>query len=117
MIKMSKAARRNYVVTGMIFTGIFIFIVVTVAWGWLRERDFFCPYMRAAHCARNLAAIARAKELLRAEHGLTNGARLAAEQLRELTEGGWKALKCPAGGEYWIHPIGQPPVCSKHGGE
>ncbi len=100
---------------GFFFTGLVLVFVLGIAWGVLDRYAYFCPSIQRDRCIRNLRQIAEAKDALRDERGLTNGAPVTIEQLREYVEGGERNLRCPGKGTYTIHPVGQAPECSEPG--
>jgi len=65
-----------------------------------------------AGCRANLRRLDAAKEAVGMQLGLPNGALVAAPDLARTIKGGMEALKCPAGGQYRINPLGQDPECS-----
>ena len=110
---MRKVARKNMVVVGVIFTTLMLLILVAVSLGFLERHAYFCPVIRQHRCVQNLKNIEKAKADYARDHNLTNGTPIAAEQLVDYIEGGWRGLRCPGKGTYNLNPVGSAPVCSE----
>ena len=98
---------------GGVFTVGLLLIAAGFLWGFLDQRAYFCPIILHDRCLRNLEQIARAKEQFQADHALSNGTPVTADQLVDYVESGWKALRCPGKGTYSINPPGVAPTCSE----
>ena len=114
-MNLNKRARKDMVVVGSFFSALILLVVAAVAWAFLDRHAYFLPGIQRERCIQNLQQIAAAKDSLREDRGLTNGAAVTIEQLREYVEGGERNLRCPGKGTYTIHPIGQAPECSEPG--
>lgn len=113
MSAMHKKARKNMAGLGVFFTSLVLLALVGLSWSFLDRHGFFIPAVQRNHCLRNLERIAQTQADYAKDHELTNGTPVTAEQLVEYLDDGWNSLRCPGGGTYTIHPVGEPPTCSE----
>lgn len=66
-------------------------------------------------CLNNLRLLDMAKEQAAMDKALDTGAIVSGEALSEYLKGGIGGIQCPDGGVYTLNPIGDEPVCSRHG--
>lgn len=66
-------------------------------------------------CINNLRMIDSAKEQFALANRLGDGAVVQGPPIGAYLKGGWQAMKCPAGGQYKINPIGRDPECTVPG--
>lgn len=66
-------------------------------------------------CINNMRMIDAAKEQAGLEHGYRVGDAVPESEVSPYLRGGLKGTVCPAGGRYTLNPLGEDPVCSKHG--
>jgi hypothetical protein len=66
-------------------------------------------------CINNLRQIDSAKEQYSLAANLDDGAKVTGAEIGAYLNGGWDAMKCPAGGKYTISPVGDNPKCSVPG--
>ncbi len=112
MKELRKSGRRSLVLVGAVFTTFGVLALGGFGWTFLTRYAFFVPSWQKARCLRNVETVAAAKAAYAREGGLTNGAPVAPDQLVDLVEGGWRAVRCPKGGVYDIGAVGAPVRCS-----